>query len=485
MLMTTLIIIPAAAAFLVSLAARIEERLLYWLTAAASLIPYLLVLQAWPNFVYPEAAESLAALSETRDWLPAVGVSYSLRLDGLNLPFLTLLTLIGVAANLVPPEEGETIRKRGALLLLWEAALIGTFLAQDYILFLLFWAISTVPVYFLMNAEQDGSRPSAAQSFALASLLSVACLGSGLLILSSALGTASVAAEELAGTVATSLTPDLQWWVFLAVFVGCGLRAPIFPLHIWLRATLEQLPTGAKILLVGGFLPLGFYGLLRFAFAVLTDAAAAFTVVAAAAGAVNLLFGSLAALGGDNRRQKTAYLAMTYTGIALLGTSTLTVDGITGAVLAAVSLGLAVAFSLSISCPKAEYIWSERTLVLYGLEAAQHLRLPGFVGFIGLFWVFKEVFLRLCPLSFALLTALFLTAVDHARSLSTAVEGRASGKANEENRLSSPGPAATLTVGAKAAAALLLGGSIFLGVKPDPILEIVTAAVRGLMPFLQ
>ena len=125
--------------------------------------------------------------------------------------------------------EGENLRKRGALLLIWEAALIGTFLAQDYILFLLFWAVSTVPIYFLMGPGLEDDKFPAVQSFVLSSLLSVMALGAGLLILSGSLGAASVAAEELASTVTTSLDPDTQWWVFLAVFIGCGLRIPIFP----------------------------------------------------------------------------------------------------------------------------------------------------------------------------------------------------------------------------------------------------------------
>ena len=78
---------------------------------------------------------------------------------------------------------------------------------------------------------------------------------------------------------------------------------------------------------------------------VLTDAAAAFTVAIAAAGTINLIFGALAALGSEDRCQKTAYLVMSCTGIALLGTATLTIGGITGALYTTLSLGLAAAFS--------------------------------------------------------------------------------------------------------------------------------------------
>ncbi|NLY52789.1 MAG: hypothetical protein GX063_07760, partial [Firmicutes bacterium] len=409
---------------------------------------------------------------------------FSLGLDGLNLPFLTLLTFIGLAANLIPPGEGEDLKKRGVLLLIWEAALIGTFLAQDYILFLVFWAISTVPIYFLMEPGLEDDNQPAVQSFVLSSLLSIVANGAGLFILSGSLGTASVAAGELASTVITSLDPDTQWWIFLVLFIGCGLRIPIFPFHIWLRVTMDRLPVSAKILLVGGFLPLGLYGLLRFALGVLTDAAAAFAVVMAAAGAVNLIFGSLAALGGENPCQKTAYLVMTYTGIALLGTATLTVGGITGALFATLSLGLAAAFSLSIASLQAGVNCRKWALILHGLEAAQHLRLPGFAGFIGLFFVFTAVFQSFRPLSILIFAALFLTAVDYARSLAAAMERTAPDKGEGETDNPSLSSLTPLLTGAGAAAVLLLGGSILLGVKPDLVLGIVEPAVKGLMQFL-
>ncbi|NLA59200.1 MAG: hypothetical protein GX855_09925 [Firmicutes bacterium] len=483
-MLTTLIVIPAAAALLLSFASKTDEKMLYWLIVAASLAPFLMVLQAWPNFGAPEAPEVMISFNETREWIPAIGASYSLGLDGLNLPFLALLTFIGITANLTLRSK-EDLRKRGTLLLIWEAVLIGAFLAQDYILFLLFWTISTVPIYFLLEPGQADGKPSAAQSFALASLLSVLALGAGLLILSGSLGNASVAARELTNTVITNLDPDTQWWIFLAVFIGCGLRIPVFPLHTWLPATMERLPVSAKIFLVGGFLPLGVYGLLRFALVVLTDAAAAFAIVITAAGAVNLIFGSLAALGGETPYQKTAYLVMSYTGIGLLGIATLTLGGITGALFATFSLGLAIAFSLSIADPAACITCPRWAILLHGLEAAQHLRLPGFAGFIGLFLVFLAVFQGFRPLSLLIFAALFLTAVDYSRSMAAVVENAADGRENAETDHYPSRALAPLMTGAGAAAALLLGGSILLGVKPDLVLGVLEPAIKGLMQFLE
>ena len=484
-MLTTLIFMPAAAALLLSFTKKAEDNVLYRLLVAAALVPFLMVLQAWPHFVPSDPLEPMASLSEFRDWIPAIGAFYSLRLDGLNLPFLTLVTFIGLAAHLIPPEEEENLRRRGALLLLWEAALIGSFLAQDYILFLLFWAVSSAPIYFLMKpGSEDGQL--AAQSFLLSSLVSILALGAGLLIFSGSLGAAaSVSAEEAVNTVTTGLDPDTQWWIFLTVFIGCGLRVPIFPLHIWLRAAMDRLPVSANILLVGGFLPLGISGLLRLAVMVLTDAAAAFTGAIAAAGTINLIFGALAALGSEDRCQKTAYLVMSCTGIALLGTATLTIGGITGALYTTLSLGLAAAFSLSIATPSANAISQRWRLMLHGLDAAQHLRLPGFAGFIGLFLVFTALYQNFRPLSVSIFAALFVTGVDYARSLAGLMDSMPGDTAQGETQDSLPSSLALLLKGAGAAAVLLLGGSILLGVKPDLFLGVVEPTVKGLMPFLE
>jgi len=125
--------------------------------------------------------------------------------------------------------------------------------------------------------------------YVLSSLLSIVALGSGLLILSATVDTSTPTISELASSVVTHLDPDTQWWIFLAIFVGCSLRIPLFPFHIWLRLMISKLRPPAGILLVGGFIPLGVYTLLRFALAVLPDAVAAFTLVLAAAGIVNML----------------------------------------------------------------------------------------------------------------------------------------------------------------------------------------------------
>lgn len=484
-MLTTLTLFPIVAALLLVLTPNDKEKLIYSLNIALSLVPLVMLLMAGPLFSPPEQVLSLL---ESKEWIPQIGASYCLGLDGINLPFLGMLTFLAVIASLVPPLPGENLKKRSILLLLWEATLIGAFLAQDYVLFLVFWAAGTAPLYFLLKPSLESPPMPAARCYVLSTLLSIVALGSGLLILTTSLNTTAFASDEVADAILTNLDPNTQWWVFLAVFLGCTLRIPIFPFHIWLRLTIGQLPLSAAILLVGGFIPLGVYTLMRFALLVLPDALIAFTLVLAASGAINLVFGSLAALGTTNRHHKTAYYIMGYTGMALLGMATLTTSGISGAFYTILALGTAITFSLMLSALSSvqgtPHGWP---LVVHGLETAQQLRLPGFPGFIGLFLIFPTAFRHFSSLAFAIVGALFLLAIDYAQLLTEILEERQNQTPVEFESESSNTPDRQLLPipgGAMAAVILLLGASMLLGLKPELVLGVIEPAINQIMPLL-
>ena len=475
-MLTTLVFFPSAAALLLMLAPRDNPRLLYKLNIAIACVPLVMVLLLWPPFL----SNSVLSLLESRAWIPTIGASYALRIDGINLPFLTMITFLVAIANMLPPIGDENLRKQSILLFFWETVLLGAFLSHDYVLFVMFWAASTVPIYYLMEAPSEPRELPTAKTYVFSSLLSIAALAIGLLILSASLEAPIFAVDELSDIVTTSLDPATQWWTFLAIFVGCSLRLPVFPMHIWLPLTLPRLPVAAGMVLVGGFIPLGIYGLLRFALAVLSDAIAAFTLVLAIAGVVNLIFGSLASLGTENRRRKAGYQTMAYTGIALLATATFTLGGISGALYTMIALGLAMAYSLALTVltypqdsPRG---WP---LLLYGLDAAQQLRLPGFAGFIGLLTAFSPIFRSFPKMSMSVIAALILMAIDYGRLLSEMLSTGPDDNIGAPRTSLSP-----LMAGAGLAASLLLFASVVLGFRPDLALQIIDPAIRQILPLL-
>ena len=486
-MLTTLVFSPLVGALLLMLAPRDNQRLLYKLNIAAALIPLALVLLLWPPFL----SNTMLSLLESRPWIPTIGASYALRIDGLNLPFVTMIAFLVSIAALMSIHTDTHARRRNILLLLWEITLFGAFMAWDYVLFILFWAAGTIPVYYFIETDlepkgqgehREGRLPKA-RTFVFSSLLSIVALASGLLILSASLEAPAFAVDDLVDLVTTNLSPTTQWWAFLSIFMGNALRLPIFPIHIWLPLTLPHLPIGAGMVLIGGFIPLGIYGLLRFAMTVLPDANAAYTVVLAMAGVVNLIFGSLAALGKEERLGKAGYQTMVYTGTALIATATFTVAGMNAALFTMLALGLAMAYTLVLNAPNCDQdglkTWP---LLFYALDAAQQLRLPGFPGFIGLSIAFSAAFRGLPKMSLSIIVALILIAIDYGRLLSALL---GDGHGSSEYSRSTPNLSLScLMTRTGAAAILLLAGSVALGSKPDIVIKIIEPAIRQIMPLL-
>ncbi|NLJ85106.1 MAG: hypothetical protein GX322_01580 [Firmicutes bacterium] len=476
-MLTTLAFFPLGAALVLLVIPKDNVKVIYGLSILMTCIPLLMVLYLWPAFI----EDATLSIQETTEWASTTGVTYVLGVDGVNLPFLTILTFLAVLASIIPgPSTGKGLGRRSAILLAWESSLLGAFLAQDYVLFLVFWALSTVPIYFLMERRKEENALAAAKTYTLSSLVSTTALAAGLLVLFSSLMEPVFVSGELNDLAATYLSPATQWWIFLAVFVACGLRLPIFPFHIWLPLTMSRLSTSTIMILVGGFIPLSIYCLLRFALAILSDAVSAFSLILALAGLANLLFGSLASLGTDDHHRKASYQIMIYTGTALLATATLTLDGINGALFTMLAMVLAIAYSMSVAVLVSRNANLDRwPLVLYGLDAALQLRLPGFVGFVGLALAFSAIFRSYRSLSLAVIGALLLTAIDYGRILSQIL---ASPPPKESGVADSSWP--SLTVGAGTVATLLILVSVVLGLRSELLLEVLTPAVNQIMPLL-
>lgn len=486
-MLTTLVFSPLMGALLLMLAPRDNQRLLYKLNIAAACIPLVLVLLLWPPFL----SDSMLSLMESRPWIPTIGASYALKIDGLNLPFVTMIAfLVAIAALMSTPTDTHAPR-RNVLLLLWEITLLGAFLAWDYVLFIVFWAAGTIPIYYLIETnsepkdqgEPHHGRLPETRTFVFSSLLSIVALASGLLILSASLEAPVFAVDDLVDLVTANLSPTTQWWAFLAIFIGSALRLPIFPIHIWLPLTLPHLPISAAMVLVGGFIPLGIYGFLRFAMTVLPDANVAFTVVLAMAGLANLIFGALASLGKEERLGKAGYQTMIYTGTALIATATFSVASVSAALFTMIALGLAMSYTLILGTPTCDQD-SAKTwpFLFYALDAAQQLRLPGFPGFIGLSVAFSSALRGLPKLSLSIIVALILIAIDYGCSLSAMLGVN---PASDPQSKDTPKPSLScLMTGTGAAAILLLVCSITLGSKPDIVINVIESAVRQIVPLL-
>ncbi|MDX6203935.1 MAG: NADH-quinone oxidoreductase subunit, partial [Frankiales bacterium] len=272
-------------------------------------------------------------------WLHSIGVRFHLTVDGISLPLLvltallTLLCLVYSAKHL--PEAGRP-RALVALVLLLEVGMIGTFLAADLIVFFVFFEVVLVPMYFLIGIWGGSDRKQyAATKFILYTLLGSAVMLLGFLGIGLAHHSFDFSALATGG-----LSHRAQDLVFLALLVGFGIKAPMWPLHTWLPDAHTEAPTIGSVLLAGVLLKMGTYGLIRIALPALPLAAHDFAPYLGVLATIGVVYGSLVCLAQKSLKRLIAFSSVGHMGFVLLGISTLTQVGINGALIGNVAHGL-------------------------------------------------------------------------------------------------------------------------------------------------
>ncbi len=276
-------------------------------------------------------------LQELHNWVPNIGLNYSLGVDGLSLP----LVLINAALTLVSAVITRDIDKRPriyfAMLLLISGAVNGAFLAQNLLLFFLFYELELIPLWLLISVWGGSERAYAATKFLIFTAVS------GVLILGAFLGLAL-----LTGSVDFSLTPldgerlamGSQLVLLVALLIGFGIKIPLVPFHTWLPDAHTQASTPVSVLLAGVLLKLGTYGLLRFGLGLFPDAWALIAPWLAIWAAISVVYGSLAAIAQRDMKRMVAYSSVGHMGYILLAAAAATPVSMLGAVFQMVSHGL-------------------------------------------------------------------------------------------------------------------------------------------------
>jgi NAD(P)H-quinone oxidoreductase subunit 4 len=339
---------------------------------------------------------------ENLPWIAGLGLNYKLGLDGLSLPLLVLNNLLTLIALLASDHTISRPRFYYILILVLNASVSGAFLAQDLILFFLFYEIEIIPLYFLVAIWGGARRGYAATKFLIYTALS------GILILGAFLGIvwSSGAADFSYNPAATQgLATGTQLLLLLALLIGFGIKTPFFPFHTWLPDAHVEASTPVSVLLAGVILKLGTYGLLRFGLGLFLDAWVMIAPWLAIWAVVSALYGACCAIAQTDMKKVVAYSSIAHMAFILLGAAATTRLSILSTVAQMVSHGLisALLFLLvGIVAKKAGtrdvtvlrgLLNPERGLPLIGsmmiLAAMASSGLPGMVGFIAEFMIFR------------------------------------------------------------------------------------------------
>jgi len=292
----------------------------------------------------PESAAM--QFSERVDWIPGLGISYHLAVDGISILFVGLTAFLTVLIVLYSWDSvRENIKAYFMSLLALETALMGIFVSIDLILFFVFWELMLIPSYFLIKLWGVGpERHYAALKYVLYTLLGSVFMLLGFCLLSLNYFTVTQSYSfDLLELMTVPVPLGQQILIFWMIFLGLAFKAPLFPFHTWLPDVLVQGPIGMSVVLAG--VKLATYGFLRFSFPLLPEASTNQTVVAIVMtlALIAIVYGAIIAIIQPDFRRLLVFSSISHLGFVVLGLFALNFQGLQGSLIQMINLGFTTA----------------------------------------------------------------------------------------------------------------------------------------------
>ncbi|MCW8924564.1 MAG: NADH-quinone oxidoreductase subunit M [Gammaproteobacteria bacterium] len=334
-LLTGLLITPLCGSILIAFLPAGRDRLYRNIALITSVLAMLMSFYVLGMF---DTQATGLQFTEHMKWNPRLGVAYDVGIDGISLSMIVLASVLCFIAILASSNITDKPKGYYLLMLLLETAMLGVFMAQDWVLFYVFWELTLIPLFFLIDRWGGKQRHGAALNFVLYTFGGSVFLLVAMLVLFDNLPAHSFSMRYMAGA-AGSLSDHKQMLIFLGFLIGFGVKMPIFPIHGWLPVAHVEAPSPVSILLSGILLKMGAYGLLRAA-EMLPNAVMQMQTTLMVLALISLVYGGLLAWRQTDMKKMIAYSSVSHMGVVLLGIATLNITGFSGAVMQMVAHGL-------------------------------------------------------------------------------------------------------------------------------------------------
>jgi NADH-quinone oxidoreductase subunit M len=488
--LTLLILLPAAGGLVLALLGldrRISKELCEALAIVVSLATLVIAVSAMVAMkVHYGGYQLVSNHTYTGE---ALGVRWNLGVDGISI-FLVLLAAVLFPLVLVIGQNKTNSRSYAAWMLLLEAAVLGSFLSLDLIVFFLFFELTLVPAYFIIAGWGHKRRAYAAIKFFLYTFLGSAFLLVGILTLAFIHQSQThVLTFSLPALMHTRLSSSTGILLFLAFTAAFAVKAPLFPLHTWSPDAYTEADEGGSVILSGILAKLGTYGIIRFDLNLFPHATRTLAPIFLTLAVIGIIYGAVVACAQRDLKRLVTYSSLAQIGFIALGTFALSTQGLAGAVLLMFNHGLIVGalFLLVGFIYERRGTWQVNELrglqkvapVMAGVFTVvmmASIGVPGLNGFVSEFLVLSGTFITHRWWAVVAVVGVIVAAIYLLWAYQQVFHGvpRA---ADEKTR--------DLTWLERIVIAPLIILIVFLGVYPKPVLDRITPSVNQLVAHVE
>jgi NADH-quinone oxidoreductase subunit M len=402
--LSLILFLPLVGALLLLFVPKQNTDAIRWIANVFAVLGFVVSIPLW--FWYnPQSADF--QLVERATWIPSIGAEYFLGVDGFSTLLILLTTLMGFIAVLSSWNAiTERVKEYYIFLLVLQTGMLGAFMSLDFLLFFLFWEVMLVPMYFLIGIWGSANRLYSAIKFFLYTLVGSVVMLLGILALyfygHSVTGVYSFDVTQFHKL---NLPFNLQYWIFLAFFLGFAIKVPMFPFHTWLPDAHTDAPTAGSVILAAVLLKMGTYGFIRFSLPILPDATRHFVPMMIVLSIIGIVYGALVALAQKDWKRLVAYSSVSHMAMVMLGMFALNPVGITGSIVQQLNHGIStgalfllvgVVYERRHTREISEYGGLSKVMPVYAavflVMTMSSIGLPTLNGFIGEFLILQGVF---------------------------------------------------------------------------------------------
>src|SRR5688572_21821376 len=380
-----------------------------WVANITALLGFLVslpLITAFNDQRYIDSATGFRFMFEV-PWIELIGAKYKFGIDGISMLLIMLTTLLGFIAILSSwTAITDRVREYYSFMLLLQTGMLGVFMALDFLVFYVFWEIMLVPMYFLIGVWGGPRKLYAAIKFFLYTLAgSVLMLVGILAIYFYQFNTTGVYSFDILAFQKLGFPQTIQYWVFLAFFVGFAIKVPMFPFHTWLPDAHVEAPTAGSVILAGVLLKMGTYGFVRFSLPMFPWATMHFLKPMLILSLIGIIYGALVAMMQKDMKSLVAYSSVSHLGFVMLGIFAATPVALQGSVIQMINHGIStgalflivgVLYERRHTRLISEYGGLSHIMPVYAtvflIMTLSSIGMPGLNGFIGEFFILQGTF---------------------------------------------------------------------------------------------